>query len=1102
MMKRLFGAVLAVALVISFFALFVSHAYAASDMKASNECIEMLKETEGFRAIPYWDYSQWTVGFGTACPDEYLEEYKLNGIPVADAEALLYEHLAKFEKAVNQFADKHGLTLTQSQFDALVSFTYNLGASTLTRSGSTIANAILSGATDNELIFAFSIYCMAGGEFMPGLMRRRLAEANMFINGIYDDYAPDSYCYVRYDANGGVRDCSAQGYDANMPAVPMSKPTYEGYAFVGWFTQPEGGVKITNLDETTHGMTLYAHWQKSETEVEQPTDPTEGISVIVVSATVNVRCGPGIGYGIVSDVHAGDKLTIIGTTLYNGELWGQFEEGWICLVHTNYHEIVAPDTEDEDTYPDWQVPVLATVVNSSGIIVYNGPHTTYPQLKTLPLDTQILLLETMVFAGKQWARYEGGWVQMDVKLLVHDENKLAHNFTALTTNAVAVRSGAGASYSKVTTLSKDTSHTVYAIVMVDGTPWGRVAKGWINLNYTDYDVSRLSQYQNHAYGDWYVSTASTCVTPGQERHDCQYCDHYETREAALGDHSYGDWYVVQEADCITDGLEQRDCQYCDHSQTRAITCGGHVWGDWTVILEATCTEGGQEQRTCQRCGSQETRDVAANGHSFGAWYETKAATAEEPGEERRDCQNCDHYETRETAATEHNFGQWYVTVAATCTESGQERRDCQDCDHYETRDVEPTGHSLDQWYVSQEPTCTEPGRERRDCANCDHYESRELEALGHSMGDWYESIAPTVTECGQERRDCQRCDHYETRELDKLPAPTVTRTYATVTCSVLRVRSGPGTNYEVVAKLYLGDRVEVLEIQTIGDSDWGRIEQGWICLTGLTDLSYEEETHTHTYGAWYTYQEATCTDDGILRRDCTCGHYETQAIAATGHSYGDWYVTKEATAEDYGQERRDCACGHYETRQTDKLDVTIKIYATITCEALSIRTGAGTGYSRIGFYYKGQTVEILDQVQVGSSTWGKTDKGWICLTGYTTLKEVQETVAHTHSYGDWYVTKEATTEEYGQERRDCACGHYETRQTDKLEAVAKIYATITCEVLIIREGAGTGYARIGSYYKGQTVEILEQVQVGSNTWGRTDKGWICLTGYTILQTIT
>ncbi len=58
-------------------------------MTVSDELVEVLKTMEGFSAKPYWDYKQWTVGYGTECPEEKRAEYEKNGIPLEEAEALL-----------------------------------------------------------------------------------------------------------------------------------------------------------------------------------------------------------------------------------------------------------------------------------------------------------------------------------------------------------------------------------------------------------------------------------------------------------------------------------------------------------------------------------------------------------------------------------------------------------------------------------------------------------------------------------------------------------------------------------------------------------------------------------------------------------------------------------------------------------------------------------------------------------------------------------------------------------------------------------------------------------------------------------------------------
>lgn len=882
MLKRIVGVVLAAALVLCFGVLFSTPAYAASEMKASDECIKMIQDSEGFRAIPYWDYSQWTVGFGTACPEEDLDRYLKEGIPVEEAQALFVEQLAKFEKAVNKFIDKHSLSLSQQQFDALVSFTYNLGSGSLNKETYTIVEAILSGATENEMVYAFSVYCMAGGEFLSGLMRRRMAEANLFLNGVYSEYAPESFCYVHYNANGGVRDASAQGYDANLQAVPLSTPTYEGYTFVGWYTEKEGGVKVTSLDETTHGMTLYAHWEKNNTQADEPTQSVDGLDVTVTGAVVHVRSGPGMAYGISTDVYAGEVLTITGTTEANGLLWGLYSGGWICLDHTNYSQIVdVPSEEDGEVLP--VPPVNATVIDPAGITIYTGPHSTYPQVKTLSQDTVIELEEIMLFSGKAWARCGDGWVRVDSSLLVHDADVLAHPFqVTTTTSGLTVRVEPNASAEKATTLSKGAERKVYAVVCTDGVYWGRIYEGWISLDYTNFDSAKLEQYQNHTYGEWYTYTPSNCVTHGQQRRDCQYCDAYESQEAELGDHVMGQWEVTREATCTDDGEEYRKCQYCDHSETRAITATGHSMGDWVVVEEAT---------------------------------------PEASGEERRSCQRCEYYETRELTYSEHNFGEWQIV---------------------------------------QEATCTQAGLERRECADCGYYEQRELSALGHSYGQWYESLAPTYTDYGQERRDCANCDSFEIRQTDKLPPPTVTRIYATVTCDILRIRSGPGTSYKQVGKLYEGDEVEILETATVGKNEWGRITEGWICLTDYTTLRTVEES----------------------------GHTE--------HDYGEWYEVVAPTTTSCGQERRDCkVCGHYELRETDMLttETVEKVYATVTYETVTIRKGPGTSYSKLGSLRQGTVVEILEQKTVGSRVWGRISMGWICLTGHTSLATVTEEVS-------------------------------------------------------------------------------------------------------------
>ena len=71
--------------------------------------------------------------------------------------------------------------------------------------------------------------------------------------------------------------------------------------------------------------------------------------------------------------------------------------------------------------------------------------------------------------------------------------------------------------------------------------------------------------------------------------------------------------------------------------------------------------------------------------------------------------------------------------------------------------------------------------------------------------------------------------------------------------------------------------------------------------------------HTHAFGAWKTTKEASCVEDGIEVRACSCGEIEAQAIPAPGHFFGGWIVVKDPTDTEDGTKVRICACGEQET---------------------------------------------------------------------------------------------------------------------------------------------------------------------------------------------
>ena len=88
-MKRLLSLFLSVVLIAGLLFVGAVPASAATGFQPSDDMIALLKTLEGFDRYPRWDYSQWTVGYGTACPSEDLDRLSRDGITVEEAERLL-----------------------------------------------------------------------------------------------------------------------------------------------------------------------------------------------------------------------------------------------------------------------------------------------------------------------------------------------------------------------------------------------------------------------------------------------------------------------------------------------------------------------------------------------------------------------------------------------------------------------------------------------------------------------------------------------------------------------------------------------------------------------------------------------------------------------------------------------------------------------------------------------------------------------------------------------------------------------------------------------------------------------------------------------------
>jgi len=158
-------------------------------MNVSAKALAVIKHHEGIRFTPYRCPAKlWTIGVGHVL---YPEQGKLKienrdayplrpednrKFSVEEVDAILAADLQRFERGVEKFIP---VPLTQGQFDALVSFSFNVGLGTLQRS---TLRAKLNRGDKEGAAEELLKYCMAGGKILKGLQNRRIDERAMFLS--------------------------------------------------------------------------------------------------------------------------------------------------------------------------------------------------------------------------------------------------------------------------------------------------------------------------------------------------------------------------------------------------------------------------------------------------------------------------------------------------------------------------------------------------------------------------------------------------------------------------------------------------------------------------------------------------------------------------------------------------------------------------------------------------------------------------------------------------------------------------------------------------------------------------------------------------------
>ena len=176
---------------------------------------------------------------------------------------------------LSEWMEEYDVTLTQAQFDALLSFTYNLGAGWMTEDCSLVD--LLTGSserwTDIDLVNALGVWCHANGVINSGLVQRRLREACLFLYGDYTGAAAEAFVSLTLDAGGGTVEQDIVFYERGAALEALPGAERAGYELTGW--QTEEGRLLTGEDIIQDDLAVSALWEAAGSEAPLFSDVSE-----------------------------------------------------------------------------------------------------------------------------------------------------------------------------------------------------------------------------------------------------------------------------------------------------------------------------------------------------------------------------------------------------------------------------------------------------------------------------------------------------------------------------------------------------------------------------------------------------------------------------------------------------------------------------------------------------------------------------------------------------------------------------------------------------------------------------------------------------------
>ncbi|MDE7087374.1 MAG: hypothetical protein K2O67_04195, partial [Clostridia bacterium] len=423
----------------------------------------------------------------------------------------------------------------------------------------------------------------------------------------------------------------------------------------------------------------------------------------------------------------------------------------------------------------------------------------------------------------------------------------------------------------------------------------------------DYAAAWTTDGTNH----WHVCNNGCGVKDSEGEHtggtaNCQQkatCTVCSQQYGELGGHVL-EHHEAKSPKCTEVGWNAYDtCKLCDHTTYVEISATGHTASDWKEDKAPTCTEEGNKHKECTVCNTTlETGTIPKTGHNYSDEWTTDGSN------HWHVCANNCGIKGSNAA---HGFA-WVIDKAATFTETGLRHEACPTCGLTRNENtvipVKTCEHNNTEYHAKVPATCVKKGTvEYKYCPDCQKnldMSDVELEDLEIAIdpdnhvawGAWQTETAATCKEKGTEKRVCADCSHEETREL------------------AINPDAHDLIHHEAQAATCL--------------------EKGWNAYDTCSRCDYTTYSETaalgHNFGEWETVKEATFTEDGEKKRECSrCDEFETEVISAKGVNENE--ITLNLAAKfTYGDQIVPVVSAKYGT-------LTLKWYDATTGEELAAK---------------------------------------------------------------------------------------------------------------------------------------------------------------------